>query len=89
MTLADILREEGMQEGLEKGIKEGLEKGRQEGASQALAKTALNQLTEKFGALPEHLKENIRQADLATLENILQNIFKYQSLDEVKKFLKH
>lgn len=81
MTLADILREEGMQE--------GLEKGRQEGASQALAKTALNQLTEKFGALPEHLKENIRQADLATLENILQNIFKYQSLDEVKKFLKH
>ncbi|MCB7078618.1 DUF4351 domain-containing protein, partial [Caldibacillus thermoamylovorans] len=81
MTLADILREEGMQE--------GLEKGRQEGASQALAKTALNQLTEKFGALPEHLKENIRQADLATLETILQNIFKYQSLDEVKKFFKH
>jgi hypothetical protein len=81
MTLADILREEGMQE--------GLQKGRQEGASQALAKTALNQLTEKFGALPEHLKENIRQADLATLETILQNIFKYQSLDEVKKFFKH
>jgi flagellar biosynthesis/type III secretory pathway protein FliH len=81
MTLADILREEGMQE--------GLEKGRQEGASQALAKTALNQLTEKFGALPEDLRENIRQADLATLETILQNIFKYQSLDEVKKFFKH
>lgn len=81
MTLADILREEGMQE--------GLEKGRQEGASQALAKTALQLLTEKFGALPEDLRENIRQADLATLETILQNIFKYQSLDEVKKFFKH
>ena len=86
MTLADILREEGMQEGLEKGIKEGLEKGRQEGASQALAKTALNQLTEKFGALPEDLKEDIKEADLATLETILQNIFKYQSIDDVKKF---
>ena len=81
MTLADILREEDMQE--------GLEKGRQEGASQALAKTALQLLTEKFGALPEDLRENIRQADLATLETILQNIFKYQSLDEVKKFFKH
>ncbi|MEN0660274.1 Rpn family recombination-promoting nuclease/putative transposase [Caldifermentibacillus hisashii] len=78
MTLADILREEGMQE--------GLEKGRQEGASQALAKTALQLLTEKFGALPEDLRENIRQADLATLETILQNIFKYQSIDDVKKF---
>lgn len=78
MTLADILREEGMQE--------GLEKGRQEGASQALAKTALQQLTEKFGALPEDLKEDIKEADLATLETILQNIFKYQSIDDVKKF---
>jgi flagellar biosynthesis/type III secretory pathway protein FliH len=87
MTLADILREEGMQEGLEKGIKEGLEKGRQEGV-QALSNIALQQLTEKFGTLPEDLKENIREADLATLETILQNIFKYQSLDEVKKFFK-
>ncbi|WP_428832384.1 Rpn family recombination-promoting nuclease/putative transposase [Caldifermentibacillus hisashii] len=78
MTLADILREEDMQE--------GLEKGRQEGASQALAKTALQLLTEKFGALPEDLKEDIKEADLATLETILQNIFKYQSIDDVKKF---
>ena len=82
MTLADILREEDMQEGLEKG----LQKGRQEGASQALAKTALQLLTEKFGALPEDLKEDIKEADLATLETILQNIFKYQSIDDVKKF---
>ena len=78
MTLADILKEEGMQE--------GLEKGRQEGASQALAKTALQLLTEKFGALPEDLKEDIKEADLATLETILQNIIKYQSIDDVKKF---
>ena len=77
MTLADILREEGMQE--------GLEKGRQEGASQALAKNALQLLTEKFGALPEDLKEDIKEADLATLETILQNIIKYQSIDDVKK----
>jgi len=93
MTLADILREEGMQEGLQKGIKEGLEKGlqkgRQEGASQALSKTALQLLTEKFGTLPEDLKENIKGAELGTLETILQNIFKYQNLDEVKKFFKH
>jgi flagellar biosynthesis/type III secretory pathway protein FliH len=92
MTLADILREEGMQEGLEKGLQkgrqEGLEKGRQEGV-QALSNIALQQLTEKFGTLPEDLKENIRETDLATLETILQNIFKYQSIDEVKKFFKH
>jgi len=46
-------------------------------------------LTDKYGTLPEDLKENIRQADLATLETILQNIFKYQNIDEVKKFFKH
>ncbi|WP_346208543.1 Rpn family recombination-promoting nuclease/putative transposase [Caldifermentibacillus hisashii] len=80
MTLADILREEGMQEGLQKGRQEGV---------QALSKIALQQLTDKYGTLPEDLKENIRQADLATLETILQNIFKYQNIDEVKKFFKH
>ncbi|NWN97020.1 MAG: DUF4351 domain-containing protein [Bacillus sp. (in: Bacteria)] len=80
MTLADILREEGMQEGLRKGRQEGV---------QALSKIALQQLTDKYGTLPEDLKENIRQADLATLETILQNIFKYQNIDEVKKFFKH
>lgn len=80
MTLADILREEGMQEGLQKGRKEGV---------QALSKIALQQLTDKYGTLPEDLRENIRQADLATLETILQNIFKYQNIDEVKKFFKH
>jgi flagellar biosynthesis/type III secretory pathway protein FliH len=79
MTLADILREEGMQEGLEKGIEIGQAK--------ALSKTALQLLTAKFGVLPKELAEEISKLDIISLELILSNMFNYTSLSDVKKFI--
>jgi len=79
MTLADILREEGMQEGLEKGIEIGQAK--------ALSKTALQLLTAKFGVLPKELAEEISKLDIITLELIINNIFNYNHLDDVRKFI--
>jgi flagellar biosynthesis/type III secretory pathway protein FliH len=83
MTLADILREEGMQEGLEKGIEKGIELGQ----AKALSKTALQLLTAKFGVLPKELAEEISKLDVITLELIINNIFNYNHLDDVRKFI--
>ncbi|GLI51922.1 transposase [Tepidanaerobacter syntrophicus] len=84
MTLAEKLREEGLKEGLEKGLEEGLEKGK----VTALAKTALKLLSRKFGPLPEELKSKISKLDAVTLEVIIDGIFDYESLDDVKKYIK-
>jgi hypothetical protein len=75
MTLADILREEGMQEGIEIG------------QAKALSKTALQLLTAKFGVLPKELTEEISKLDVISLELILSNMFNYTSLADVKKFI--
>ncbi|MGG3688297.1 Rpn family recombination-promoting nuclease/putative transposase [Caldifermentibacillus hisashii] len=75
MTLADIFREEGIQKGIEIG------------EANALAKTAIKQLTAKFGCLPEEMKEDIKKLDVITLELILSNIFNYNHLDDVKKII--
>ncbi len=83
MTLAEKLREEGLKEGLEKGLEEGLEKGQ----VTALAKTALKLLSRKFGPLPEELKSKISKLDSVTLEVIIDGIFDYESLDDVKKYI--
>ena len=79
MTLADILREEGMKKGIEKGIELGQAK--------ALSKTALQLLTAKFGVLPKELTEEISKLDVINLELILSNMFNYTSLDDVRKFI--
>ncbi|WP_213997411.1 DUF4351 domain-containing protein, partial [Tepidanaerobacter syntrophicus] len=76
MTLAEKLREEGLKEGLEKG------------EVAALAKTALKLLSRKFGPLPEELKSKISKLDSVTLEIIIDGIFDYESLDDVKKYIK-
>jgi len=91
MTLADILREEGMKKGWEEGWEEGLEKGIEKGIelgqAKALSKTALQQLTAKFGVLPKELTEEISKLDVISLELILSNMFNYTSLADVKKFI--
>ncbi|WP_273701894.1 DUF4351 domain-containing protein [Tepidanaerobacter acetatoxydans] len=80
MTLAEKLREE--------GLKEGLEKGLEKGKVAALAKTALKLLSRKFGPLPEEFKSKISKLDLVTLEIIIDGISDYESLDDVKKYIK-
>jgi len=92
MTLAEKLREEGLKEGLKEGLEKGLEKGLEEGLEKgkvtALAKTALKLLSRKFGPLPEELKSKISKLDSVTLEVIIDDIFDYESLDDVKKYIK-
>ncbi|MCM3798745.1 Rpn family recombination-promoting nuclease/putative transposase [Caldibacillus thermoamylovorans] len=87
MTLADILREEGMKKGWEEGLEKGIEKGIELGQAKALSKTALQLLTAKFGVLPKELTEEISKLDVIKLELIISNIFNYNHLDDVKKII--
>lgn len=75
MTLAEIFRKEGMEEGIEKG------------ETKALEKAVIKLLTKRFGNLPKELKIEISALDAITLETIIDDIFKYISLEDVKKYI--
>lgn len=79
MTLAEKFREEGLMQGMEKGMEKG--------ETKALARTAIKLLTRKFDSVPENLKQGITELDAPTLEVIIDNIFEYNSLDDVKKYI--
>ncbi len=81
MTLAEKLKEEGLKEGLEKG----LEKGRRE----ERLNTAIKLLTKKFAPLPEEIKSKISKLDLVTLEIIIDGVFDYESLEDIKKYINY
>ena len=88
MTLAEVLREEGFEQGIEKGFEQGIEKGRKEGETQVLSKMALRLLTKKFGTIMEEDRENITKLDSTTLEIIIEEIWNYENVDAVRKFFK-
>lgn len=75
MTLAEILRKEGREEGIE------------EGRRKEKIDTAIKFLTKKLGLLPKDFKEGIRELDSPTLGVIIDGIFEINSLDDVKKYL--
>lgn len=75
MSLAERFREEGLKEGMEKGM------------GKTLSRTAVKLLTKKFGNIPADLKEKIIKLDSLTLEIIVDNIFDYENLDDIKKYI--
>lgn len=83
MTLADILRQEGMEQGIEKGLEQGIEIG----GAKALSETALLILTDKFGVVPKEIKEGILRADVESLKVLLLNSYKFDKIDEVKRYI--
>ena len=72
---------------VEKGMEKGIEKGMEKGETNALVKTAIKLLTKKFGNLPEEVKTKISKLDNSTLEIIIEGIFEYKSLDDIKRYL--
>ena len=79
MTLAQLFREEGKEEGLLKGIEKG--------ETEALQRTVLKLLTKKFGFIPEEIKTKISQLDAPTLEVMIDGILDYGNLEDVKRYL--
>lgn len=83
MTLAEVLREEGFEEGIEKGKKEGIEEGKKELA----IGLAINRLTKRFGIMPSEYREKINTLDLNSLEMLNYEIDDLNSIEDVRKFL--
>jgi hypothetical protein len=79
LTFEQLLRneefEKGIDKGREDGIKEGVEKGQRE--------FLLDQLTERFGSLPEAVTERIAQASPQELKRWGKRILEAASLDDV------
>ena len=44
-------------------------------------------LTERFGKIPQDMKDDISKTDTATLKLILFNIFKYESVEDVRRYI--
>lgn len=75
VTLADIWREQGREEGIEIG------------KAQAMSNMAIFLLKNKLGTLPEDLEVAILKADISVLEQLLTKIFTIENIDDVKQHL--
>ncbi|MBW9156980.1 DUF4351 domain-containing protein [Clostridium tagluense] len=80
--------EKGREEGIAKGLQEGELKGELKGETKTLARTTIKFLIKKFGIIPDDLKESIQKLDAPTLEIIIDNILDYESLDQIKKYIR-
>ena len=87
MSTAEKIREEGMLEGIIKGRLEGRLEGRSQGEALGLAKSAIRLLTKKFGALPKEKREKIMQMDSVALEQMIDKILDFESMDEADRYL--
>lgn len=90
MTLADILREEGMEIGMKKGKEEGREEGREEGIHKSLVEMANQGLIVKFKKVPTDIRDGIEALNSPALKAIVLKIMSddnFKSLDEVREYL--
>ncbi len=71
---------------LEVGREEGIMKGLEKGETKALARTAIKLLARKFGSVPEDLRLEITKLDASTLDIVIDRVFDYECLDEVKRY---
>jgi hypothetical protein len=67
----------------EKGLGEGVEIGRKE----EKVGTIIRFLTKRFGPLPQEVKNRFPELDLTTLDVILDRVYEYKDLDEVKEYI--
>ena len=80
VTWADKIREEGR----EKGRQEGREKGREEGLKEGKRETLRQQLTKKFGPLPQNTVSRLEALEsLEELDGYLDRVLTAGSLDDM------
>ena len=75
--------EQGLAQGIEKGLAEGIEKGLSEGIEKGQAGLLLRLMERRFGALPEAVRQRVRDASASELEAWAEAVLDAASLDEV------
>ena len=74
-TIADVLREEGMEQGIEQGKQQGI------------AELLLMMLGDKVGPIPEDIQKQIYLLKEQKLKTIFKNLDHIETIDDVKKYL--
>lgn len=77
MTLAEVLRNE--------GLEEGRKEGRKEGETEALTKMAVKVLTKKFGSLSQADLAIMESLNITSLELIIEEFWQYDTLEALKQ----
>jgi flagellar biosynthesis/type III secretory pathway protein FliH len=90
-TIADMLREEGIEEGIEQGmeqgIAQGIEQGIAQGKQQGIAESLLMMLDDKVVQIPEDMQKHIHQLDEQTLKSIIKNYDQINTLQDLRHYL--
>jgi predicted transposase YdaD len=79
MTIAEQLKNEGIQQGIQEGLQDGLQQGMHKEASKALRKI----LAKRFGAVPDAIDRQIQAADTRQIETWIDAALDVQNLDEI------
>ena len=75
MTMAERLRQEGLEKGLEKGLVQGMLSGR--------IRTVRKQLELRFGALDPAAVQRLESSDEAALERFAERVLTARTVEEV------
>jgi predicted transposase YdaD len=79
MTIADILREEGLEKGLEQGLEQGLKQG--------MAKALVKMLTIKLKGMPNETIQYIYQLDEEKIEFMIEHLDDIKTMDDLNNYL--
>jgi len=82
-TIAEWLKQEGMEKGLEEGMLRGLERGIEVGREQLLWK----QISKKFPQIPRTYYEKLKTLTIDQLDNLGLELMDMQNVEELKKHL--
>jgi len=83
----DIFQKEGKVENMVYAIERVIEKEKLDAKIEGIAKTAIRLLIKKFGDLPEGIRDKIIELDEDALNTIIDEIFDYESLEELNELL--
>ena len=86
-TIADMLREEGIAEGIEQGVAQGIEQGIAQGKQQGIAESLLMMLDDKVGQIPKDMQKHIYQLDEQTLKIIFKNLHQIETVTDLNSYL--
>jgi predicted transposase YdaD len=85
----DVIKQEGLSEGLQQGLSEGLQQGLQQGKVQEAQEAILDNLEARFEIVPESIAKEVQGIEeLGVLKALHRRSVKVATLDEFKALLK-
>ena len=86
-TIADMLRQEGMEKGILKGREEGLEKGMEKGMEKGREELLWKQISKKFPKASKKYFERLKTLTIEKLDALGLELIDMKNEEELKKYL--